>query len=78
MASWGNFGPSLEAVTVLTSLSFFGDANTIGVTLKEEDQKRVHFLNKSLSDSRNAANKATYLSWAMLFEMARGGTIGTR
>lgn len=58
----GEFGPSLEDVTILNSLPLFRDAKPMGVTLREEDQKRLDFLNKALSDSRYFANKVTYLS----------------
>lgn len=43
MASWGKFGPSLEDVGVLTSMSLFRDAHPIGLALEEEDQKRLYF-----------------------------------
>lgn len=54
-------------MAILTSFLLFGDAHAIGVTLEGEDQKRVDILNKSLPNSRYAANKATYM-WAKFFE----------
>lgn len=36
--------------------------------LEGEDQKRLDFLSKALSDLRYSANKATYLPWAKFFE----------
>lgn len=67
MESWGEFGPLLEQA-ILTSLLLSEDAQPIRVTLEGEDWKRLHILSKPLSDSRYAANKTTYLSWAKFFE----------
>lgn len=62
MASWGEFGPSLEDMAMLTSLSLFNKAHAMGVTLDGEDRKRQDFLKRSLSKSRYETYKATYLS----------------
>lgn len=73
----GGVNPSLEDVVVLTSLPLFDGAHAIGVTLEGEDQKRVNFLNKAFSDSRYAANKATYLSWEISSKSTREGKLST-
>lgn len=62
------FGLSLEDVADLIPSQLFGDAHAMVVILKGEDQKRLEFLNKALSDSRYPASKATYLSWVKLFK----------
>lgn len=72
VASWGEFGLLLEDVAVLTSLPLFGDADGMELTLEADDQKRLEFLHKALSDSRNSANKATYLSWVKFFKDGEG------
>lgn len=58
----GKFGLLLEDVATLTSWPLFIDTRAIGATLEWEDKKRLNFLNKALSDSRNSTNKATYQS----------------
>lgn len=62
VASYGKFGPSVEDVTMLTAVLLFVKAYDIRVSLNEEDQKKVEFLNKFLSSSKYSTNKATYLS----------------
>lgn len=62
MASYGKFDPSVEDVTMLTAVLLFVKAYDIRVSLNEEDQKKVEFLNKFLSSSKYSTNKATYLS----------------
>lgn len=46
MASWGEFGPSLDYMAMLTSLSLFNKAHAMGVTLDGEDRKRQDFFEK--------------------------------
>lgn len=72
IGSWGEFGPSLEDVVVLTSLLLFSEAHAITLTLDGEGQKRLDFLNKSISDSKYATNKATDFSCAKFFEEGEG------
>lgn len=62
LASWGEFGPSLEDVDMLTSLPLFNGAHATSIILEGEEQKRVDFFTKSFSMSKYSTNKATYLS----------------
>lgn len=56
---------------MLTSLSLFGEAHAIDLTLNGEDQKRLSILNKSLSEPRYASNKSTHLSQAKFQKKGR-------
>lgn len=62
----------MEDIAMLMSLRLFGEAHTIGIILKEEDQKKVEYLTKSLSSSKYSTNKATYLSWVKYFDYGEG------
>lgn len=57
---------------MLTLLLLFDEAHAIRVVLDGEDQKRLDFLNKSLSSSKYEANKETYLIWVKFFEEGEG------
>lgn len=50
VVAWGEFGPSIKDVSVLTQLPLFGDTHAMGVVLDREDQEKLDFLNKALSD----------------------------
>lgn len=59
-AAWGEFGPFWRMW--LTSLPVFRDTYVVGVSLKGEDNKKLDFLNKLLSNLGYSANRASYLS----------------
>lgn len=69
IAAWGEFGPTLEDVAVLTSLPIFGDTQVAHFKLTEKENKERHealtsFLQKT---KYGAAKKATFLTWATYF-----------
>lgn len=49
MVASGESSPSLDDVAMLMSLHFFAKAHAIGATLKDNEQKKVDYLTKSLS-----------------------------
>lgn len=69
VASWGEFGPTLEDVVALTSLPLLGDAQVAHFKLTDKDSKVRHdaltqFLQKT---KYGASKKSTYLTWASYF-----------
>lgn len=69
VASWGEFGPTLEDVVALTLLPLFGDAQVAHFKLTDKDSKVRHdaltqFLQKT---KYGASKKSTYLTWASYF-----------
>lgn len=69
VTAWGEFGPTLEDVAVLTSLPIFGDTQVAHFKLTEKENKDRHealtsFLQKT---KYGAAKKATFLTWATYF-----------
>lgn len=69
VASWGEFGPTLEDVVALMSLPLFGDAQVTHFKFMDKDSKVRHdaltqFLQKT---KYRASKKSTYLTWASYF-----------
>lgn len=59
-------------------MSLFSEAHAIRVTLDREEQKRLDFLKNSLSNSKYATSKVTYLSLVKFFEKVKERTASTR
>lgn len=57
----GELSLSLKDVAKLTSLPSLGEDHATGITLKEEDQKKVDYVTKSLSSSKYATKNANLL-----------------
>lgn len=70
--AWEEFSPSLEDVSMLTSLAMFDEAHAASFYLDVEDKKRIEALKTSLSNSKYSTNKAAYLSWAKFFKEGDG------
>lgn len=69
VAAWGEFGPTLEDVLVLTSLPIFGDTQVTHFKLTDRENRERHealttFLQKT---KYGAAKKSTFLTWATYF-----------
>lgn len=69
VAAWGEFGPTLEDVLVLTSLPIFGDTQVTHFKLTDRENRERHealttFLQKT---KYGAAKKSTFLTWAAYF-----------
>lgn len=44
IASWGEFGPTLENVVSLTKMPLYGVRNDMGMVLGEEDEAKLYLL----------------------------------
>lgn len=72
IAAWGEFGPTLEDVVVLTGLPVFGDSKTVAMPddsstkLDEEGKIRLGLLNEALTASKHKG-KSPYNLWVSFF-----------
>lgn len=70
IAAWGEFGPTLEDVVVLTGLPVFGDSKAMpgdsSAKMDEEGEIRLGLLNEALTTS-NHKGKSAYNSWVSFF-----------
>lgn len=72
VAAWGEFGPPLEDVAMLTSLPMFGEAHAASLYPDYIDKKRIKALQTTLSKTKYSINKATYLLWVKYFDEGDG------
>lgn len=77
VAAWGEFGPTLEDVVVLTGLPVFGEVQAINVAddssarLDVDGEIRLTLLNEALATSKHEG-KSTYSTWVSFFTNGPG------
>lgn len=72
VATWGEFGSSMEIVAMLTPLPMFGEAQAANRYLDGEDKKKVEALKTSLSKLKYSTNNAMYMLLEKYFDEGDG------
>lgn len=79
VASWGEFGPSLEDVARSTSLSMFDEAHGTSLYPDGEDKKRIDLLtNLCRNRSIRPIRRYTYSARSILMKMEKGAIVYTK